>query len=226
MQVLYEDNHIIAVNKFNGELVQGDKSGDQSLDQDVKEYIKKKYKKPGDVYLGVIHRLDRPVSGVVLFARTTKALTRMNKMFQDHDIKKTYWAIVTSRPDNESGELVHHLLRNSEKNKSTSHISPKKGTKEARLRYELVGVTNNFSLLEIDLQTGRHHQIRSQLSKIGCPVKGDLKYGAKRSNKEGGIHLHARKVRFIHPVSNENIEIIASPPQDPLWQEFINLKTD
>lgn len=226
MQILYEDNHIIAVNKFNGELVQGDKSGDSSLDKEVKEYIKKKYKKPGDVYLGVVHRLDRPVSGIVLFARTSKALTRLNKMFQEHQIRKTYWAVVETRPDKESGELVHHMLRNAEKNKSTAHISPKKGTKEARLKYELLGVTNNFFLLEVDLLTGRHHQIRSQLSRIGCSIKGDLKYGSKRSNPGGGIHLHARKVKFIHPVSKEEIEIIASPPQDPLWQEFIDQQSD
>jgi len=222
VQILYEDNHIIAVNKFNGELVQGDKSGDSSLDKELKEYIKKKYKKPGDVYLGVVHRLDRPVSGIVLFARTSKALTRLNKMFQEHKIRKTYWAVVGTRPEVESGELVHHMLRNAEKNKSTAHISPKKGTKEARLKYELLGVTNNFFLLEVDLLTGRHHQIRSQLSRIGCSIKGDLKYGAKRSNPGGGIHLHARKVKFIHPVSQKEIEIIASPPQDPLWQEFID----
>ncbi|MEA1876668.1 MAG: RNA pseudouridine synthase [Bacteroidota bacterium] len=222
MQILYEDNHIIAVNKFNGELVQGDKSGDSSLDKEVKEYIKKKYKKPGDVYLGVVHRLDRPVSGIVIFARTSKALTRLNKMFQEHQIRKTYWAVVGTRPDKESGELVHHMLRNAEKNKSTAHISPKRGTKEARLKYELLGVTNNFFLLEVDLLTGRHHQIRSQLSRIGCSIKGDLKYGSRRSNPGGGIHLHARKVKFIHPVSKEEIEIIASPPQDPLWQEFID----
>jgi len=226
VQVLYEDNHIIAINKFNGELVQGDKSGDSSLDQEVKDYIKKKYKKPGDVYLGVVHRLDRPVSGIVIFARTSKALTRLNKMFQEHQIRKTYWAVVGKRPEKESGELVHHMLRNAEKNKSTAHISPKKGTKEARLRYELLGVTNNFFLLEVDLLTGRHHQIRSQLSRIGCSIKGDLKYGSKRSNPGGGIHLHARKVKFTHPVSKEEIEITASPPQDPLWQEFIDQQSD
>ncbi len=222
MQILYEDNHIIVVNKYTGELVQGDKSGDSSLDREVKDYIKKKYKKPGDVYLGVVHRLDRPVSGIVLFARTSKALTRLNKMLQDHEIKKTYWAVVVNRPEKESGELVHHMLRNAEKNKSTAHASPRKGTKEARLKYELLGVTNKYYLLEVDLLTGRHHQIRSQLSRIGCSIKGDLKYGAKRSNPGGGIHLHARKVKFIHPVSKIEVEILASPPQDPLWQEFID----
>ncbi len=221
MQVLYEDNHIIAVNKYPGELVQGDKSGDESLDKEVKEYIKQKYKKPGDVFLGVVHRLDRPVSGVVLFARTSKALVRLNKMFQEHDIQKTYWAITKGRPEMEKGVLVHYLLRNEEKNKSTAHISPKKGAKEAKLTYELIGMTNHFCLLQIDLQTGRHHQIRAQLSKIGCPIKGDLKYGFPRSNKEGGIHLHARMVQFEHPVSKESIRIIASPPNDPLWREFI-----
>lgn len=222
MQILYEDNHLLAVNKFNGVLVQGDETGDLSLDIEVKDYIKKKYHKPGDVYLGVVHRLDRPVSGVVLFAKTSKALTRLNKMFQEHQVKKTYWAVVRERPQEEKGELFHYLLRNNDKNKSTAHISPKRGAKEARLSYELLGVTNHFYLLEIDLQTGRHHQIRCQLAKIGCPIKGDLKYGFPRSNPDGGIHLHARKIRFIHPVSQEQIEITASPPQDPLWQEFIN----
>lgn len=222
MQVLYEDNHIIAVNKYPGELVQGDKTGDQALDAEVKDYIKQKYKKPGDVFLGVVHRLDRPVSGVVLFARTSKALARLNKMFQDHSIKKTYWAVTLNRPETESGELRHYLLRNSEKNKSSVHTSPKKGAKEAVLHYELIGTTNHYNLIEVELKTGRHHQIRAQLARIGCPIKGDLKYGSPRSNKEGGIHLHARKVEFIHPVSLENIVIQASPPVDPLWQEFID----
>jgi len=222
VQILYEDNHIIAVNKFPGELVQGDKSGDSSLDKELKEYIKIKYKKPGDVYLGVVHRLDRPVSGVVLFARTSKALVRLNKMFQDHTIKKTYWAITKQRPPTESGTLTHYLTRDAEKNKSKAHESMKKGSKEAILSYEMLGATKQYCLLEIDLQTGRHHQIRAQLSKIGCPIKGDLKYGFNRSNKEGGIHLHARKVQFVHPVSQENIEIRASPPNENLWKEFIN----
>lgn len=220
MQVLYEDNHIIAVNKYPGELVQGDETGDASLDKEVKEYIRRKYNKPGEVFLGVVHRLDRPVSGVVLFARTSKALTRLNRMFQEHAIQKTYWAVTGNRPPQESGELMHYLLRDSSRNKSTAHQSPKKGAKEARLRYELIGMTNHYHLLEIQLLTGRHHQIRAQLARIGCPIKGDLKYGAPRSNQDGGIHLHARRVAFVHPVSGENILIQASPPVDSLWQEF------
>jgi len=220
MEVLYEDNHIIAVNKQVGELVQGDKTGDPSIDDEVKAYIKKKYNKPGDVFLGVVHRIDRPVSGVVLFARTSKALTRLNKMFQENAIKKTYWAVVRERPSREEDVLVHHLTRNPEKNKTTAHLNPTKQSKEARLSYQMLGVTNNFYLLEVDLQTGRHHQIRSQLSKIGSPIKGDLKYGYPRSNRGGGIHLHARKSAFIHPVSKENVEIVAGPPDDPLWNEF------
>ena len=222
MQVLYEDNHIIAVNKYIGELVQGDRTGDPTLDSSVKEYIKKKYNKPGDVFLGVVHRLDRPVSGVVIFARTSKALTRLNKSFQEHEIIKTYWAVVRHRPPMEEGELVNYLTRNAEKNKTYIAQKARKGAKEAKLSYRLMGVTNNFYLLEIDLHTGRHHQIRSQLAHINCPIKGDLKYGFARSNKDGGIHLHARKLQFVHPVTKEKISITASPPQDNLWQEFID----
>lgn len=222
MQILYEDNHIIAVNKYPGELVQADKSGDTALDAEVKQYIKEKYDKPGDVFLGVVHRLDRPVSGVVLFARTSKALARLNKMFQEHTIQKTYWAITKNRPPEESGELIHHLLRDSIKNKSSVHVSPKRGTKEARLTYELIGMTNQYHLLQINLKTGRHHQIRAQLAKIACPIKGDLKYGFPRSNPDGGIHLHARSVQFTHPVTQKDTKIVGSPPNDPLWQEFID----
>ncbi len=220
MEVLYEDNHIIAVNKQVGELVQGDKTGDPSIDDEVKAYIKKKYNKPGDVFLGVVHRIDRPVSGVVGFGRTAKAVARRNKMLEENGIKKTYWAVVRERPSREEDVLVHHLTRNPEKNKTTAHLNPTKQSKEARLSYQMLGVTNNFYLLEVDLQTGRHHQIRSQLSKIGSPIKGDLKYGYPRSNRGGGIHLHARKSAFIHPVSKENVEIVAGPPDDPLWNEF------
>ncbi|MCD6347559.1 MAG: RNA pseudouridine synthase [Bacteroidales bacterium] len=222
MQVLYEDNHIIAVNKYIGDLVQGDVTGDVSLDSEVKAYLKKKYNKPGDVFLGVVHRLDRPVSGVVIFARTSKALTRLNKLFQEHAIKKTYWAVVKNRPPFEEGELTNYLTRNSEKNKTYVAQKPRKGAKSARLTYKLLGVTNKYYLLEIDLHTGRHHQIRSQLAHIGCSIKGDLKYGFARSNPDGGIHLHARRLEFIHPVSNKEIVIIASPPQDNLWQEFVD----
>lgn len=222
MQVLFEDNHILAVNKYIGDLVQGDQTGDLALDDQAKEYIKKKYKKPGDVFLGVVHRLDRPVSGVVLFARTSKALARLNKMFQEHTIKKTYWAITANRPEKESGELKNYLIRDTERNKSRVLRSQKKGAKEAVLNYELIGMTNRYHLIQIELKTGRHHQIRAQLARIGCPIKGDLKYGAARSNTDGGIHLHARRIEFIHPVTKEEISIQASPPNDPLWQEFID----
>ncbi len=221
MEVIYEDNHLIAINKQISDLVQGDRSGDESLDLQVKAYIKKKYKKPGDVFLGVVHRLDRPVSGVVLFARTSKALTRMNELFRDHKVSKTYWAVVKERPENPEGTLVHHLLRNEIQNKSYAHASPKRGSKEARLSYRLIGSTNNHYLLEVMLETGRHHQIRVQLSRIGCPIRGDLKYGFPRSNPDGGIHLHARSISFRHPVSGVDLTLHAKPPSDPLWNEFL-----
>nr|WP_321408057.1 RluA family pseudouridine synthase [uncultured Carboxylicivirga sp.] len=224
LDILYEDNHIIAVNKSGSDIVQGDKTGDQTLSDKVKEYIKKKYDKPGDVFLGVVHRLDRPVSGVVLFARTTKALTRLNKMFQDKEVKKTYWAIVGELPEVDEAELRHYILKNSEKNKSYAFPKMRAGAKEAILNYRLVSGLKNYYLLEVDLQTGRHHQIRCQLAKIGCPIKGDLKYGFSRSNKDGGISLHARRISFIHPVKNEPVEIVAKTPDDePLWKEFKNV---
>lgn len=222
MEILYEDNHLIAVNKQVSDLVQADATGDEVLGDQIKTYIKKKYNKPGDVFLGVVHRLDRPVTGVVIFARTSKALTRMNEMFQRHEVKKTYWAVVKNQPPQEEGQLVHYLHRDPAQNKSFAYNKPKGSAKEARLTYRLIGATNNFYLLEIDLQTGRHHQIRCQLAKIGCPVKGDLKYGFARSNPDGGIHLHARQVRFIHPVKKEEILVVAQPPSDPLWNEFVN----
>jgi len=220
LQILYEDNHLIAVNKTVSDLVQGDQTGDDSLVDNLKAYIKEKYKKPGDVYLGVVHRLDRPVSGVVVYARTSKALVRLNEMFRDQKISKTYWAVVKNRPELESGILKHYILRDNIKNKSFASLSPKRGAKEARLSYELVGTTNNYYFLRIDLHTGRHHQIRAQLAKIGCQIKGDLKYGYPRSNKEGGIHLHAREIGFIHPVKKEEIRIIAPVPDEVLWNEF------
>ncbi len=223
MKVLYEDNHIIAVNKDNDEIVQGDRTGDVTLIDKVKEYIKKKYNKPGDVYLGLPHRLDRPVSGVVVMAKTSKSLVRLNKMFLDKTIKKTYWAIVEEQPKILSDTLVHYLKKNEEKNRSHVFMSEKKGAKYASLSYNLINRTKNYFLLEVDLQTGRHHQIRAQLAKIGCCIKGDLKYGAKRSNKEGGISLHARKISFIHPVKKEPIEIVAPVPHHPLWNEFRDL---
>lgn len=221
LEVIYEDNHIIAVNKQAGDLVQGDKTGDETLADDVKAYIKNKYKKPGDVFLGIVHRLDRPVSGVVLFARTSKALTRLNMMFQDKTIKKTYWAIVDKRPDNEEGHLEHYIKKNQEKNKSNLYDRERSGTKKAILNYRLILSFTNYHLLEVDLETGRHHQIRAQLARIGCHIKGDLKYGSKRSNPDAGISLHARSITFIHPVKKEPITITATPPDDNLWNEFM-----
>ena len=221
MTVLYEDNHIIAVNKTCNEIVQGDKTGDTPLSETVKAYIKAKYNKPGEVFLGVTHRLDRPTSGVVLFARTSKALTRLNEMFKSHEqIKKTYWAIVQGAPKIPEARLENWRVRNEKLNKSFIAKSGVKDAKQAVLNCKTLVRGDNYSLLEVDLETGRHHQIRCQLAAIGCPVKGDLKYGAKRSNPDGGICLHARKIEFIHPVSKENICITAPVPNDSLWQQL------
>ena len=221
--VLYEDNHIIAVNKNSSEIVQGDKTGDTPLSETLKQYIKEKYNKPGDVFLGVTHRLDRPVSGIVLFARTSKALTRLNDMFRDKEIKKTYWAIVKNRPQEPEARLEHYLVRNEKQNKSYAYDSEKPNSKKSALRYKLIATSDNFSLLEIELETGRHHQIRCQLAKIGSPIKGDLKYGFARSNPNGGISLHARSVEFIHPVSKQEIKITAPVPDDEkLWKVFFS----
>lgn len=222
--VLYEDNHIIIVNKQVGELVQSDKTGDSTLAETVKTYIKKKYNKPGDVFLGIVHRLDRPVSGAIIFARTSKALTRINKMLKDREIEKTYWAVSQKYPQLEEGTLVHYITRNEKKNKSHAHDHECRNSKKAILHYKLLSRTKNFYLLEIKLETGRHHQIRCQLAKVDCIIKGDLKYGARRSNKEGGIHLHSRHVSFIHPVSKEKISVTAPPPSgDNLWKEFVSM---
>ena len=219
MTVLYEDNHIIAVNKTCNEIVQGDKTGDTPLSEIVKAYIKDKYNKPGEVFLGVTHRLDRPTSGVVLFARTSKALTRLNEMFKSHEkIQKTYWAIVQNAPKQPQAKLENWLVRNEKQNKS---YVAKPGTKDAKLAvltYSTIATSDNYTLLEIQLETGRHHQIRCQLAAIGCPIKGDLKYGAKRSNPDGGISLHAQKIAFIHPVSKQEICITAPVPNDKLWR--------
>lgn len=218
MTVLYEDNHIIAVNKACGEIVQGDKTGDIPLLDSVKAYIKQKYNKPGDVFLGLPHRIDRPTSGVVLFARTSKALARLNALFQTHDqIRKTYWAIVEKAPKQPEGRLENCLLRREAQNKSYVVPPDTKGAKQAILTYRTLAHGNRYTLLEIHLLTGRHHQIRCQLAAIGCSVKGDLKYGAKRSNPDGGISLHAREIAFTHPVSRELITITAPVPSDPLW---------
>ena len=219
MTVLYEDNHIIAVNKTCNEIVQGDKTGDTPLSEIVKTYIKDKYNKPGEVFLGVTHRLDRPTSGVVLFARTSKALTRLNEMFKSHEkIQKTYWAIVQNAPKQPQARLENWLVRNEKQNKSYVAKPGTKDTKLAVLTYATIATSDNYTLLEIQLETGRHHQIRCQLAAIGCPIKGDLKYGAKRSNPDGGISLHARKIAFIHPVSKQEICITAPVPNDKLWR--------
>lgn len=224
MQVLYEDNHIIAVSKTCHEIVQGDKTGDTPLSDIVKAYIKEKYQKPGEVFLGVTHRLDRPTTGVVLFARTSKALTRLNKMFQSHEqICKTYWAIVEKNDkllSDEAIRLEHYLWRNEKQNKSFVVKSGTKDAKRAVLSYRAIAQSDRYMLLEINLETGRHHQIRCQLAAIGCPIKGDLKYGAKRSNPDGGISLHARKIEFVHPVSKQQISIIAPVPDDALWHDL------
>ena len=224
MEILYEDNHLIAVNKSNNDLVQGDQTGDVPLAEKVKQYLKDKYNKPGNVYLGVIHRLDRPVSGVVLFARTSKALARMNQQFKEKKVQKIYWAIVKTLPRQPESTLKHHLVRNPRKNKSFSFDAPRKDSKEAVMSYHTLASSDRYHLLEITLQTGRHHQIRSQLSKIGSPIKGDLKYGFDRSNKDGGISLHARYLSFTHPVKNTPVTITADPPDDDnLWKYFASL---
>lgn len=217
MTVLYEDNHIIIVNKTCSEIVQGDKTGDKPLSEIVKEYLKEKYNKPGNVFCGVTHRLDRPTSGVVVFAKTSKALSRLNEMFKTKDIKKTYWTIVKNTPKQPEGSLTNYLVRNEKQNKSYAYDIEKPSSKLAVLHYKLIAQSDKYNLLEIDLETGRHHQIRCQLAKIGCPIKGDLKYGAERSNPDGGISLHARRISFIHPVSKELIDITAPLPDDKLW---------
>ncbi|MDD3405355.1 MAG: RluA family pseudouridine synthase [Sphingobacteriia bacterium] len=220
MEILYEDNHIIAVNKNCSEIVQGDKTGDETLPDMIKTYLKEKYNKPGKVFCGVTHRLDRPVSGVVLFAKTSKALSRLNDMFKNQAIHKTYWAIVKNPPQEPADKLEHYLVRNEKQNKSYAYDSQKGSSKKAVLYYKTIAQSDNYTLLEVKLETGRHHQIRCQLAKIGSPIKGDLKYGFPRSNPDGGISLHARSVEFEHPVTKEHISIIAEVPHDKLWQEI------
>ena len=220
MTVVYEDNHIIVVNKTASEIVQADKTGDTPLSETVKQYLKEKYQKPGNVFLGVTHRLDRPVSGLVIFAKTSKALTRLNEMFRAGEVKKTYWAVVKNAPKESEGELVHFLVRNEKQNKSYAYDKEVPNSKKAVLDYRLIGRSENYYLLEVDLKTGRHHQIRCQLAKMGCPIKGDLKYGYPRSNPDGSICLHARRVRFVHPVSKELIELKAPLPEGNLWKGF------
>ena len=220
MTVVYEDNHIVVVNKTSSEIVQGDKTGDTPLSEMVKQYLKEKYNKPGNVFIGVTHRLDRPVSGLVVFAKTSKALPRLNEMFRNGEVKKTYWAIVKECPKETEGELVHYLVRNENQNKSYAYDKEVKNSKKAVLHYKLIGHSQNYYLLEVDLKTGRHHQIRCQLAKMGCPIKGDLKYGSPRSNPDGSICLHARTVQFVHPVSKEMIRLTAPVPEGNLWNGF------
>ena len=220
MDVLYEDNHIIIINKAAGEIVQGDNTGDKSLCDTMKQYIKEKYAKPGNVFIGLPHRLDRPVSGVVVFAKTSKALERLNNMFRDGNVKKIYWAITKGKPLPAQGEISSWILRNEKMNKSFSHPKEVKGSKHALLFYRHIASSQNYNLIEVELKTGRHHQIRCQLSSIGCPIKGDLKYGAQRSNPDGSISLHARYIEFTHPVSKELIKVTAPLPADRLWQSF------
>jgi len=216
LEVLYEDNHIIAINKKSGDIVQGDKTGDAPLSDFVKAYIKKKYNKPGEVFLGTIHRLDRPTSGVVLYARTSKALSRMNEQFREKQVQKTYWAVVDSAPANDSGTLENYLLKNQKQNKS--YVTKGSDGKHAILDFKMLKKLDNFFHLEIKPKTGRHHQIRVQLAHIGCIIKGDLKYGAKRSNKDASIHLLAQKLEFLHPVKKEPITIVAPAPKDSIWE--------
>ncbi|MBR5594601.1 MAG: RNA pseudouridine synthase [Bacteroidaceae bacterium] len=220
MKVLYEDNHIIVINKAAGEIVQGDKTGDESLCDTMKAYIKEKYAKPGNVFIGLPHRLDRPVSGIVVFAKTSKALERLNRMFSEGSVKKIYWALTKGIPKPAEAELESWILRNEKMNKSFSYPKEVKGSKRAILHYRLAAASQNYNLIEVELKTGRHHQIRCQLSSIGCPIKGDLKYGAQRSNPDGSISLHARYIEFTHPVSKEHIAITAPLPDDRLWQSF------
>ena len=217
LQILHEDNHIIVLNKRVGDIVQGDKTGDKPLSEVVKEYIKEKYNKPGEVFLGVVHRLDRPTTGIVVFARTSKALTRLNELFKNRETQKTYWAIVKNKPQKPEDKLVHFLKRNEKNNTSKAHTNEVPESKLASLDYRIIKELTHYFALEINLHTGRHHQIRAQLSSIGSPIKGDLKYGFDRSNPDGGIHLHARQLVFVHPVSKQNIIVIAPVPEDPLW---------
>jgi 23S rRNA pseudouridine1911/1915/1917 synthase len=220
LQILHEDNHIIVINKRVGDLVQGDKTGDKPLSEIIKEYIKEKYNKPGEVFLGVVHRLDRPTSGIVIFAKTSKALERLNKMFSERETSKTYWAVVKNKPPKTEDNVIHFLKRNEKNNTSKAHLKEVPESKIASLDYKIIKELNNYFALEINLYTGRHHQIRAQLQAIGCPIKGDLKYGFDRSNPDGGIHLHARKLAFVHPVSKEKIEIIAPTPSDVIWNSI------
>ena len=219
-RILYEDNHLIIINKLPGELVQGDESGDRTLADDVKAYLKEKYGKPGNVYLGIPHRLDRPTSGIVVYCRTDKALSRMTALFRTSDVKKTYWAIVDRAPERREGDLIHYITRSAANNKSIASAKETKGAKIAKLSYRLIASSDKYHLLEIDLHTGRHPHIRAQLAAIGVHRNGDLKYGAQRSNPDGGICLHSRRISFVHPIRKEELVITAPPPQGTLWDYF------
>lgn len=222
-RIVYEDNHLIVVNKLPGEIVQGDKTGDEPLVESLKHYLKEKYAKPGNVFCGVVHRLDRPVGGLVIFAKTSKALARMNEMFRNGEVHKTYWAISRNRPEEPAGELHHYITTTEANNKSYASLRPKNGAKEARLRYRLLASSERYNLIEVELLTGRKHQIRVQLSAVGCPIKGDLKYGDKRSNPDGSISLMARHVEFVHPVSKVPVSLTAEVPDDNLWKALEQL---
>lgn len=224
IDVLYEDNHIIAVNKRSGDIVQGDKTGDKPLSDYVKDYIKIKYDKPFEVYIGTVHRIDRPVTGVVLFAKTSKALARLNELFRNKEIKKTYLAVVKNKPPQDKATITHYLIKDEKKNKSKAHVNAVKNSLKSTLTYEIINQSDNYYLLQVDPHTGRHHQIRAQLSAIGCPIKGDLKYGFDRSNKDGSIHLHAHKIEFIHPVKKEPVIITANTPDETIWNVFSSIK--
>ncbi len=221
-RILYEDNHLVVINKWPSEIIQEDKTGDLPMNESVKQYIKKKYAKPGDVFLGIIHRIDRPVSGAVVFGRTTKAVRRMNELVKSREIRKTYWAVVKVKPHETEATLTNYLRKNEQKNKSFVYDKQVEKSKEAILSYKVIAKSKDYFLLEVDLKTGRHHQIRAQLSHIGCPIKGDIKYGFPRTNADASIHLHARKIEFIHPVRKESISVLADPPDDPLWNYFLH----
>ena len=226
LEVIYEDNHLIAVNKPSGVLVQPDKSGDAALEDLIKEYIKDKYQKPGDVFIGVCHRIDRPVSGVVLYARTTKALNRLTNMFKFREVQKTYWAVVKGMPPQQEGTVINYLWKDEKQNKTFAFNEPAANRKESELSYKVIGQGDNYTFLEVYPKTGRHHQIRATLSSLGCPIKGDIKYGSRRTNENASIHLHARKIEFMHPVKKTPVCIVAQPPEDILWDEFLKISLD
>lgn len=226
IRILYEDNHIVVVNKRNSDIIQSDISGDRTLCDVVKQYVKVKYNKPGKAFIGTVHRLDRPVSGVILYARTTKALNRLLNMFKYREVQKTYWAVVKNPPPKKEDVIVNYLIKNERQNKSFAYDTPAEGRKESELAYKVIGQSQHYTFVEVYPRTGRHHQIRATLSSLGSPIKGDVKYGAKRTNDNASIHLHARQIEFIHPVRKEPMKFIAPPPEDPLWDDFVRMDLD